>query len=484
EMCGLFGIYGHDEAANIAYLGLHALQHRGQESAGIATIDDGRLRRHAAMGLVSEHFGKETLAGLPGRAAIGHVRYSTSGSSELRNAQPFVFEYAHGGLAIAHNGNLVNADEIRSRLERQGSIFQTSSDTEVIVHLLAQAREADLIDRLAAALGQVSGAYSLLLLTEGKLIAARDPHGFRPLVLGRLRDSYVFASETCCFDLIEAEFIREIDPGEIVVADGVAVRSYRPFEPAPPRFCVFEHVYFARPDSLLNGRSVYRARERMGRRLAVEHPAAADVVIAVPDSGVPAAVGYSRQSGIPLEMGLIRSHYVGRTFIEPQDSIRHFGVRLKLSPVRSVVDGKRVAVIDDSLVRGTTSRKIVTMLRGAGAAEVHLRISAPPTTHPCFYGIDTPTREELIASSHSNEEIRSYIGCDSLGYLSHHGMMEAASAATATLAEGDAAGFCSACFTGDYPVAVTPGQRADAAVGDAPLVPLRRPGQVANQVKK
>jgi amidophosphoribosyltransferase len=434
------------------------------------------------MGLVSEHFGKETLAGLPGRAAIGHVRYSTAGSSELRNAQPFVFEYAHGGLSIAHNGNLTNADEIRSRLERQGSIFQTSSDTEVIVHLMAQAREADLTDRLATALGQVSGAYSLLLLTEGKLIAARDPHGFRPLVLGRLRDSYVFASETCCFDLIEAEFIREIDPGEIVVADGVAVRSYRPFAPAPPRFCIFEHVYFARPDSLLNGRSVYRARERMGRRLAVEHPADADVVIAVPDSGVPAAVGYSRQSGIPLEMGLIRSHYVGRTFIEPQDSIRHFGVRLKLSPVRSVVDGKRVAVIDDSLVRGTTSRKIVTMLRGAGAAEVHLRISAPPTTHPCFYGIDTPTREELIASSHSNEEIRSYIGCDSLGYLSHDGMMEAASAATASLDEGDAAGFCSACFTGAYPVPVRPGERA--IVGDAPLVPLRRPNQVAHQVKK
>jgi len=481
-MCGLFGIYGHDEAANIAYLGLHALQHRGQESAGIATIDQGRLRRHAGMGLVSENFGKETLAGLPGRAAIGHVRYSTSGSSELRNAQPFVFEYAHGGLAIAHNGNLVNADEIRSRLERQGSIFQTSSDTEVIVHLLAQAREADLIDRLAAALGQVSGAYSLLLLTEGKLIAARDPHGFRPLVLGRLRDSYVFASETCCFDLIEAEFIREIDPGEIVVADGVAVRSYRPFEPAPPRFCIFEHVYFARPDSLLNGRSVYRARERMGRRLAVEHPAAADVVIAVPDSGVPAAVGYSRQSGIPLEMGLIRSHYVGRTFIEPQDSIRHFGVRLKLSPVRSVVDGKRLVVIDDSLVRGTTSRKIITMLRGAGAAEVHLRISAPPTTHSCFYGIDTPTREELIASSHTREEIRSYIGCDSLGYLSHDGMMAAVTAPTGTgsaTGAGEAeGGYCSACFTGIYPVPI-PACGADGAGapqgGDtSPLVPIRR----------
>ncbi len=477
-MCGIFGIYGHDEAANIAYLGLHALQHRGQESAGIAVSDareDWRLRRHVAMGLVSENFSKETLARLPGRAAIGHVRYSTAGSSELRNAQPFAFEYAHGGLAIAHNGNLVNASEIRARLERQGSIFQTSSDSEVIVHLLAQAREGDLVERVTAALRQVSGAYSLLLLTEGKLIAARDPHGFRPLVLGRLRDSYVFASETCCFDLIEAQFIREIDPGEIVVADGVAVRSFRPFEPAPQRFCVFEHVYFARPDSLLNGRSVYRARERMGRRLAIEHPAPADVVIPVPDSGVPAAIGYSQQSGIPLEMGLIRSHYVGRTFIEPQDSIRHFGVRLKLSPVRSVVDGKRIAVIDDSLVRGTTSRKIVTMLRGAGAAEVHLRISAPPTTHPCFYGIDTPTREELIASSHSNEEILSYIGCDSLGYLSHDGMMAAANPSASTAAEAQGSGFCSACFTGAYPVPVGPGGEAGApAPHDAPLVPLRR----------
>jgi amidophosphoribosyltransferase len=475
-MCGIFGIYGHDEAANIAYLGLHALQHRGQESAGIAASDqpgnrgDWRMRRHVAMGLVSERFSKDILAGLPGRAAIGHVRYSTSGSSELRNAQPFLFEYAHGGLAIAHNGNLVNASEIRSRLEAQGSIFQTSSDSEVIVHLLAQAREGDLIERLSTALRQVTGAYSLLLLSEGKLIAARDPHGFRPLVLGRLRDSYVFASETCCFDLIEAEFIREIDPGEIVVADGVAVRSYRPLEPAPPRFCVFEHVYFARPDSLLNGRSVYRARERMGRRLAVEHPAPADVVIPVPDSGVPAAIGYSQESGIPLEMGLIRSHYVGRTFIEPQDSIRHFGVRLKLSPVRSVVDGKRVAVIDDSLVRGTTSRKIVTMLRGAGAAEVHLRISAPPTTHPCFYGIDTPTREELIASSHTTGEIRSYIGCDSLGYLSHEGMMAAANPSAGPSSE--AADFCSACFTGDYPVPVA--GRAPAPADSAPLVPLRR----------
>ena len=472
-MCGIFGIYGHDEASNIAYLGLHALQHRGQESAGIVTAEGSKLHRQVAMGLVSEGFGKDNLAALPGRAAIGHVRYSTAGSSELRNAQPFLFEYAHGGLAIAHNGNLVNAAEIRTRLERAGSIFQTSSDTEVIVHLLAQQREPELLDRLAAALRQVTGAYSLLILAEGKLIAVRDPHGFRPLVMGRLRDSYVFASETSCFDLIEAEFIREIEPGEVVVADRVAVRSHRPFAPAPPRFCVFEHVYFARPDSQLNGQSVYRARERMGRQLAIEHPpgpGGADVVVAVPDSGVPAAMGYSKQSGIPLEMGLLRSHYVGRTFIEPQDSIRHFGVRLKLSPVRSVVDGKRLVVIDDSLVRGTTSRKIVTMLRSAGAREVHLRISAPPTTHPCFYGIDTPTREELIASAHSTEEIRAYIGCDSLGYLSHAGMLTAAGApAGATGPDSPDSGFCSACFTGVYPVPIA---------AESPLVPLRHINKV------
>ena len=469
-MCGIFGIYGHDEASNIAYLGLHALQHRGQESAGIVTAEGSKLHRQVAMGLVSERFGKDTLAALPGRAAIGHVRYSTAGSSELRNAQPFLFEYAHGGLAIAHNGNLVNAAEIRSRLERAGSIFQTSSDTEVIVHLIAQQKEPELLDRLASALRQVTGAYSLLMLAEGKLIAVRDPHGFRPLVMGRLRDSYVFASETSCFDLIEADFIREIEPGEVVVADRVAVRSFHPFPPEPPRFCIFEHVYFARPDSLLNGKSVYRAREKMGRQLAIEHPADADVVVAVPDSGVPAAMGYSKQSGIPLEMGLLRSHYVGRTFIEPQDSIRHFGVRLKLSPVRSVVDGKRLVVIDDSLVRGTTSRKIVTMLRSAGAREVHLRISAPPTTHSCYYGIDTPTREELIASAHSTEEIRAYIGCDSLGYLSHDGMLAAAGApAGATGPDSPDSGFCSACFTGVYPVPIAANQAAA-----SPLVPLRR----------
>ena len=460
-MCGVFGIHGHDEAANIAYLGMHALQHRGQESAGLVSLDDGRLHRHVAMGLVSDTFDRDSLAKLPGPIAMGHVRYSTAGSSELRNAQPFVFEFSGGSVAIAHNGNLVNAAELRAELEAQGSIFQTSSDTEVIVHLMAKAKEPDVVGKLLAALRRVRGASSLVLVTnDGKLIGARDPNGFRPLVLGRLKDAYVLSSETCAFDLVEADLLREIEPGEIVVIEKGGMTSQRlqtDGATAPAKFCVFEHVYFARPDSLVNGRSVYRAREKMGRRLAQEAPVQADVVIPVPDSGVPAAIGYSKEAGIPFEMGLIRSHYVGRTFIEPQDSIRHFGVRLKLSPVRSIVDGKRVVVVDDSLVRGTTSRKIVKMLRGAGAREVHLRISAPPTTHPCFYGIDTPTRSELVAASHSVEEINRYVTSDSLRYLSHEGMMSA-------VGDPSGDGFCSACFTGNYPV----------ALGGAELVQLRR----------
>ncbi|HVK72550.1 MAG TPA: amidophosphoribosyltransferase [Kofleriaceae bacterium] len=459
-MCGVFGIHGHDEAANIAYLGLHALQHRGQESAGVVA-GDRALRRHVAMGLVSDVFDQKSLARLPGHTAIGHVRYSTAGSSELRNAQPFLFDYAGGSVAIAHNGNLVNAEELRTRLEASGSIFQTNSDTEVIVHLMAKVPEFDPVQRLIAALRQVRGAYSLVVLADDKLIGVRDPEGFRPLVIGRLKDSYVFSSETSSFDLIEAEYIRDVEPGELVVVEGGLLRSFRLGEVAPPTFCVFEHVYFARPDSLVNGKAVYRARERMGERLAIEQPIEADVVIPVPDSGVPAAVGYAKRSGIPFEMGLIRSHYVGRTFIEPQDSIRHFGVRLKLSPVRAVVDGKRVVVVDDSLVRGTTSRKIVKMLRAAGAREVHLRISAPPTTHPCYYGIDTPTRSELVAASHSIEEIARYVTCDSLGYLSHEGLMTSVQAPPD---EGKGRGYCSACFTGDYPV----------ALGKGDLVSIRR----------
>ncbi|MBA3818227.1 MAG: amidophosphoribosyltransferase [Deltaproteobacteria bacterium] len=451
-MCGVFGIHGHEEAANIAYLGMHALQHRGQESAGLVAARDGKLRQQVAMGLVSDAFNRDALAKLPGTTAIGHIRYSTAGSSELRNAQPFVFEYSAGAVSIAHNGNLVNATELRAELEAQGSIFQTSSDTEVIVHLMAKAREPDLIGKLVSALRRVRGAYSIVLLThDEKMIGVRDPNGFRPLTIGRLKDAFVLSSETCSFDLIEAEFIREVEPGEIVVIEKGGMTSHRVLDRVAPTFCVFEHVYFARPDSLLNGKSVYRAREKMGRRLAQEAPAEGDVVIPVPDSGVPAAIGYSKESGVPFEMGLIRSHYVGRTFIEPQDSIRHFGVRLKLSPVRSIVDGKRVIVVDDSLVRGTTSRKIVKMLRGAGAREVHLRISAPPTTHPCFYGINTPTRSELVAASHSVEEIGRYVTCDSLAYLSHEGMM------TAVKGEDSGAGYCSACFTGNYPVALGEG---------------------------
>ncbi|HUJ63328.1 MAG TPA: amidophosphoribosyltransferase [Kofleriaceae bacterium] len=455
----MFGISGHDEAANIAYLGMHALQHRGQESAGLVSADHNRLFRHVAMGLVSDVFDRAELARLPGDAAIGHVRYSTAGSSELRNAQPFVFEYAGGSLAIAHNGNLVNATELRAELEAQGSIFQTSSDTEVIVHLMAKSREQDVVGKLMSALRRVRGAYSLVLLThDRKMIGVRDPNGFRPLVIGRLKDAYVLSSETCSFDLIEADLLRAVEPGELVVFENGGMTAHKLGEPAPATFCVFEHVYFARPDSLVNGKAVYRAREKMGRRLAQEAPVDADVVIPVPDSGVPAAIGFANESGLPFEMGLIRSHYVGRTFIEPQDSIRHFGVRLKLSPVRAIVDGKRVIVVDDSLVRGTTSRKIVKMLRGVGAREVHLRISAPPTTHPCFYGIDTPTRSELVAASHSLDEINRYVTSDSIAYLSHDGMMAAVGA------EPSGQGYCSACFTGKYPV----------ALGQGELVTLRR----------
>jgi len=467
-MCGLFGVYGHPEAANLTYLGLHALQHRGQEAAGIVSSNGRMLHVKRETGLVADAFDGAALEKLPGKAAIGHTRYATAGSSDLRNAQPLTIEYAHGHLAIAHNGNLVNAGTIKTRLEQSGSIFQSSADTEVIVHLIAHAREPDIVDRVVTALKQVEGAYSLLFLTENKLIAARDPHGFRPLCLGRLKDAFVFASETCAFDLIEAEFIRELEPGEVVVVDAAGKRSLHPFGKLPPeKFCVFEQVYFARPDSRVNGHSVYRVRERLGRRLAKEHPVDADVVVPVPDSGIAAAIGYARESGIPYDMGLIRSHYVGRTFIEPQQSIRHFGVKLKLNAVREVLDGKRVVVIDDSIVRGTTSRKIVKMIRAAGAREVHLRISSPPTTHPCYYGIDTPTRSELIASSHSPDEIARYVTCDSLGYLSVDGLLDAVEAGRGE--DGERTGYCAACFTGSYPV---PFETPDAA---GKLIRLRRP---------
>jgi len=477
-MCGVIGIHGHPEAANIAYLGLHALQHRGQESAGIVCADGKRMRLLRDMGHVSEIFDAGRLSRLPGFAAVGHVRYSTSGESSVKNAQPIAVDYANGSLAIAHNGNLINADEIRVRLEDEGSIFQTTSDTEVILHLIARSKESSLPDRVADALRQVRGAFSLAVLSEGQLIAARDPMGVRPLALGRIRDGWVVASETCAFDLIEAKYERDVEPGEMIVVDDKRITSLRPFADKDHHRCVFEWVYFARPDSTIGGVSVYEAREQMGRRLAVEHKVPADVVVPVPDSGMAAAIGYARESGIPFGQGLMRSHYVGRTFIEPSQSIRHFGVKLKLSPVREVLAGKRVVVVDDSIVRGTTSRKIIGMIRAAGAKEVHMRISSPPTKGPCHYGIDTPSKEELIASSHTVSQIRDYVQADSLGYLSIEGLHAAVTSvprrpSEEPAASGDAAapegvsanaphpgeGLCDACFSGSYPMAVVPASR-------------------------
>lgn len=444
DKCGLFGVFGHPEAANLTYLGLYALQHRGQESAGIVSSDGERLFKHRAMGLVADIFTEAVLQKLPGGSAIGHVRYSTSGESALTNAQPFVMKYMRGSIAVAHNGNLVDSEDIRQDLEKKGSIFQSTMDTEVIMHLFALSRKEKMIDRLIDALSQVKGAYSLLFLTERQMIAARDPMGFRPLVLGKLKDAYVVASESCAFDLIEAEYLREIEPGEIVVFDEAGIYSRKAFPSHQKRFCIFEYIYFARPDSDLWGRNVYEVRKALGHKLAQEEPADVDIIVAVPDSGVPAAIGYSEETGIPLEWGMIRNHYVGRTFIEPSQSIRHFGVKIKLNAVRKAVAGKRVALIDDSIVRGTTSRKIVKMIRDSGATEVHLRISSPHITHPCFYGIDMPTRQELIASSHSLEEIRRYITCDSLGHLSLRGML--------SVVKENKKDFCNACFSGDYPI--------------------------------
>ena len=456
-MCGVVGIYGHREAANLAYLGLYSLQHRGQESAGIVATDGESLRYVREMGHVGDIFTAERLEHLRGFAAIGHVRYSTAGDSSLKNAQPIAVDYSGGSVAVGHNGNLVNAVELRERLEADGSIFQSSSDTEVIVHLIARSRETSLPDRIADALRQVKGAYSLVFLSEDTLVAVRDPMGFRPMALGKIGDVYIVSSETCAFELVGAEFVRHLEPGEMVVIDETGLRSLRPFPVAAPHRCIFEWVYFARPDSQIDGLSVHIARERMGRRLAIEHPVPADVVIAVPDSGVAAAIGYARESGIPYDQGLMRSHYVGRTFIEPSQHIRHFGVKLKLSPVHEVLRDKRVVVVDDSLVRGTTSRKIVSMIRGAGAREVHLRISAPPTTSPCYYGIDTPTKEELIASHMSTEQIAAFCGADSLGYLSREGLHQAVRGLSSKTP-----GACDACFSGEYPIAIG-GHRARGA---------------------
>ena len=461
DECGVFGIFGHPEAANLTYLGLYALQHRGQESCGIVSADGQNLRAYRGMGLVSDVFRRDSIFDeLPGRNAIGHVRYSTAGSSDLKNVQPIMVDYARGSIAVAHNGNLVNAQDIRNGLEHTGSIFSTTSDTEVLIHLLAKSQSDSLADRIAESLMAVKGAYSIVFLTETRMVAVRDPNGFRPLALGKLNEGFVVASETCAFDLIEAEFIREIEPGEMIVIDKHGMKSFKPFKETKPSPCIFEFIYFARPDSTIFGKQVYKVRKELGRQLAREHKVEADVVIAVPDSGVPASIGYAEESGIPFELGLIRNHYVGRTFIEPQQSIRHFGVKIKLNPVRDVIEGKRVVVVDDSLVRGTTARKIVKMIRNAGAREVHVRISSPPTSFPCYYGIDTPSRKELISSSHTIEEISRYITSDTLGYLSREGMLAAAG-----VSGGLAAGcYCDACFSGDYPVKF-PRLKADSQLG-------------------
>src|SRR5580698_9376185 len=406
DECGVFGVFGHEEASKLAYLGLYALQHRGQESAGIVSSDGGDLHLHRAMGEVEEIFTPGVLNTLPGNSAIGHTRYSTAGDKALLNAQPILIDCNKGKVALGHNGNLTNAAEWRRKLEHRGSIFQTNSDTEVIVHLIARSSARNLSSAIADALNQVEGAYSLVILTRDELYAIRDPRGFRPLCLGRLGDSYMVASETCAFDLLDAKYIREIEPGEMLRINRAGLESFRFAPPKPHQYCIFEHVYFARPDSLIFNRSVHHSRENLGKLLARQHPVPADVVVPVPDSGVPAAIGYSLESGVPFRMGLIRNHYVGRTFIEPQQAIRDFGVKLKLNPVRGMLEGKRVVLVDDSIVRGTTSRKIVRLVREAGASEVHVRISSPPTISPCYYGIDTPTHEELIASADSTKRPR------------------------------------------------------------------------------
>jgi amidophosphoribosyltransferase len=446
EECGVFGVYGHPEAANLAYLGLYGLQHRGQESAGIVSSNGKSLISHRGMGLVADIFNSEVLGRLEGTAAIGHNRYSTTGSTSLKNCQPLVVEYAGGGLALAHNGNLVNFEELRARLEASGSIFQSSSDSELVIHLIAGSRAPDLPSRVVDALGQVRGAYSLVVLTDHTLIAVRDPQGFRPLVIGKLNDATIVASETCALDLVRAEYVREVAPGEMLVINEEGMRSIFPFTPAPTRRCVFEYVYFSRPDSLLYGRNVYSVRKQQGRALARECPADADIVVPVPDSGNSAALGYAEEAGLPFEMALVRSHYIGRTFIEPRQSIRHFGVKIKFNPVAELLKDKRIVLIEDSLVRGTTLRKVIPMLRQAGAREVHMRIAAPPTTNSCFYGIDTPTREELLASHQTVEEIRRYITADSLAYLSWDGLYSFDGA--------DREGYCDACFTGNYPIEI------------------------------
>jgi amidophosphoribosyltransferase len=454
EECGVFGIFGHPDAGALAVLGLHALQHRGQEAAGIVTYDGVQFIAERHAGHVGDIFGKNSIHAqtLKGMQALGHVRYSTTGGSHARNIQPIYADLAGGGIALAHNGNLTNTHVLRERLVQEGAIFQSTSDTEVIVHLVARSTSKPVVDRLVDALKDVEGAYSLVAMTAKKLIGVRDPWGVRPLVLGELDGAPIFASETCALDIIGAQFVRDVEPGEIVVATKDGIESYRPFAPQPKRFCLFEYVYFARPDSTLEGRNVYEARKRIGEELAREAPVDADMVVPVPDSGVPAALGYASASGLPFELGIIRNHYVGRTFIEPSDRIRHLGVRLKHNPNRAKLKGKRVILVDDSIVRGTTSKKIVEMVRDAGAAEVHFRIASPPTTHSCFYGVDTPNKEELLAHRMNVEEMRRYICADSLAFVSIDGLYRASGEGGRN---AKAPQFCDACFSGDYPIPLT-----------------------------
>ncbi len=447
DECGVFGIYGHPDAARLTYLGLYALQHRGQESCGIVASNGSELRLERAMGHVSEAFDQSRLDRLPGMNAIGHVRYSTAGEVSIREAQPFLVTCQHGQIAVCHNGNLPFARYERQKLERDGAIFSSTSDTEVVLHGIARSKTSTVRSAIPEVLRVTEGAFSMLFLTPSELIAIRDSHGFRPLALGRLGEAWVLASETCAFDLIDAKYVRDVEPGEMIVVDEEGLRSSHPLPPAKHSMCMFEHVYFARPDSLIYGRSINESRHKMGRQLAREQPADGDIVVPVPDSGTAAAIGYAAESGISFRFGLVRNHYVGRTFIEPKQSIRSFGVRIKLNPVRDLISGRRVVLIDDSIVRGTTSKKIVQMVREAGAKEIHVRISCPPTISPCYYGVDTPNKSELIAAQMSVEDIRKFIGADSLGYLSLEGMIEASGL--------DRNSVCVACWNEDYPTRIT-----------------------------
>ncbi len=449
DHCGVFGIFGHPKAAELTYLGLFALQHRGEESAGIVTSDGKQMYLHKNMGLVGDVFSKSTLEKLPGNAAVGHVRYSTTGSSSILNAQPYMVDYSRGAVAIAHNGNLTNAHLLRAELEAYGSIFGSTTDSEIFVHLMARPKYKNTEESVLGAIEKVQGAYSMTLLTEKELVGIRDPNGFRPLCLGKLDSAYVIASETCAFDLINAEFVREFEPGEVVIINNKGLKSIHPFKDKTNRIsqCIFEHVYFARPDSKIFGENVGVVRERLGRVLAKEHPAKADIVVPVPDSGNFAAMGYAKESGIPLAHGFTRNHYIGRTFINPTQEMRTFKVQIKLNPIREVVEGNRVVVIDDSIVRGNTSKSRVSLLRKAGAKEVHMRISCPPHISPCYYGIDFPSKQELIACNKTLDQIKEYLNVDSLGYLSEEGLLSAVSFPKEN--------YCKACFTGSYPTKIT-----------------------------